>query len=577
MMLAVSDASVVALHQFPQPRPATTAVPGAAEASDGATDASSEPQHRRTQELAKSSASVDSGSRSSSNSSSAVRSGSSGSVGSSAPRMDVGVFANAHRATLLAVGVVEGVAKRRPSSKVAQLEAYAINEAKRALDIGAAPGGQYAAMLGSIVAFQRSEKAKSAGRSGASAKRRSAKADDTLGPMVLAMYALLPARRTAGDRREFAMQPVEVWHGPLDVQALKAMVLANGALARAVVSSVSAAAAAVANTGDADPDRLGPAARQARYPAMLLARPVSVARAVSGPVVCQVEASQAVWREVLAAYLSAHQSQPTAHQGEPRANVEDGRGKEEADDRPAEGGSVQLMVKLFRASAASRRSIEYARLMGVDHVVVNLSNGDKLLVYERVAGKHTPSTVGQVAQTVLHACEVWRLEICHGDVRGRNIVFGQRASKLIDFDMAQKEDGQARYPETYRHGRFRDVQRHNDALAGEVMRRQHDAFALHDVLSRYEAADGDATVPYMAMLRQLEGMGEAEHWEDGNVERLERAAHELLLHHGGAEVRPCEQQPAQSSSSGDGDRGTGSPTKAGEQGATAGDGERRKE
>ena len=96
-------------------------------------------------------------------------------------------------------------------------------------------------------------------------------------------------------------------------------------------------------------------------------------------------------------------------------------------------------------------------------------------------------------------------------------------------------------------------------------------------LSRYKAADGDATVPYRAMLRQLKGMGEAEHWEDGNVERLERAAHDLLLHHGGAEVRPCEQQPAQSSSSGDGDRGTGSPTKAGEQGATAGDGERRKE
>ena len=69
----------------------------------------------------------------------------------------------------------------------------------------------------------------------------------------------------------------------------------------------------------------------------------------------------------------------------------------------------------------------------------------------------------------------------HGDIRKENLIFDTSGQKawIIDFDMARKENEP--YVSIYND---KVEGRHPDAEKGEMMKKEHDRYALHCVMKR---------------------------------------------------------------------------------------------
>ena len=74
-------------------------------------------------------------------------------------------------------------------------------------------------------------------------------------------------------------------------------------------------------------------------------------------------------------------------------------------------------------------------------------------------------------------------EICVGDIRASNIVFGEKKSGLIDFDFGG-ECGKRVYPEGY--WPIVDGQRHNSAEEGKALQKHHDLFSFAAVMGLHD-------------------------------------------------------------------------------------------
>ena len=59
---------------------------------------------------------------------------------------------------------------------------------------------------------------------------------------------------------------------------------------------------------------------------------------------------------------------------------------------------------------------------------------NSVLVYDKIEGSHHPQNLKQVFCILVQLYELWKKNLCHGDIRLVNIIFGEHASQLIDFD-----------------------------------------------------------------------------------------------------------------------------------------------
>ena len=64
------------------------------------------------------------------------------------------------------------------------------------------------------------------------------------------------------------------------------------------------------------------------------------------------------------------------------------------------------------------------------------------------------------------------MNLCHGDVRLANIMFGKNKSSLIDFDYCGVE-GVRLYPNGYNTDLL-DTRRHEEAVGGNTLSKEHD-------------------------------------------------------------------------------------------------------
>ena len=104
------------------------------------------------------------------------------------------------------------------------------------------------------------------------------------------------------------------------------------------------------------------------------------------------------------------------------------------------------------------------------------------LCYRYVEGDQTPKTVKQFVGVTDALQKVHKLGFVHGDVRRENMVFTTNgtSSYLIDFDLAQKEE-EGYYPLEYN---TTGIPRHPDATPGKPMKKEHDRYALAEVISK---------------------------------------------------------------------------------------------
>lgn len=142
------------------------------------------------------------------------------------------------------------------------------------------------------------------------------------------------------------------------------------------------------------------------------------------------------------------------------------------------GGSTAAKMSVWR----SARPSEY--LLGA--TVVHTSPCWKVIAYRYLPGTHVASRSGDFVQVVRELRGMHRAGLCHGDVRSRNMVFNGATSHLIDFDYCVLEAHGRLYPPNWNRN-IDDGARHAGARAGMPMTRGHDVFALHAVMSLYEA------------------------------------------------------------------------------------------
>ena len=131
----------------------------------------------------------------------------------------------------------------------------------------------------------------------------------------------------------------------------------------------------------------------------------------------------------------------------------------------------------------SRKLCEYIRgyKHGIDYIPgCNMWCDNTVMAYPKIEGSHFPSTFGQVIQVLRQLCILWKKNLCHGDVRLANMIFGENDSQLIDFDFCGVE-GERKYPNGY-NIELDDTKRHPKALPGSLLQRSHDWFSFQFIL-----------------------------------------------------------------------------------------------
>lgn len=146
---------------------------------------------------------------------------------------------------------------------------------------------------------------------------------------------------------------------------------------------------------------------------------------------------------------------------------------------------IGVVTKIFdyreRGGLVSRRRHEFAvRYISGAHLVLDVSDL-RVLQYNFIPGSHTPTFVSHILSlmTALHAMH--RESVVFADLRLSNCVFREDGSNaLIDFDWTGKE-GVHKYPEGF-NADIGDGARHPMALPGSHLRREHDLFALAELM-----------------------------------------------------------------------------------------------
>ena len=108
---------------------------------------------------------------------------------------------------------------------------------------------------------------------------------------------------------------------------------------------------------------------------------------------------------------------------------------------------------------------------------------DTVLVYDKIEGTHHPQNLNQVLHILKQLCNLWEKNLCHGDIRLANIIFGDN-SHLIDYDFCG-EDGVATYPDGFNR-EIKDTIRHKYAKAYNVLKKEHDWFSMQAILHWYK-------------------------------------------------------------------------------------------
>ena len=105
--------------------------------------------------------------------------------------------------------------------------------------------------------------------------------------------------------------------------------------------------------------------------------------------------------------------------------------------------------------------------------------------YPFVDGTHMPTSPEQFAQVLQHLARLHSADppIVHGDIRLSNIVFGEKDSKLIDFDLSGVA-GQMQYPLGF-NVKIQDGKRHPGARKWNPLQIEHDRFSMAFIMKQY--------------------------------------------------------------------------------------------
>jgi Phosphotransferase enzyme family len=110
-----------------------------------------------------------------------------------------------------------------------------------------------------------------------------------------------------------------------------------------------------------------------------------------------------------------------------------------------------------------------------------------VIEYPAINGTHGAKRVEQMIHVVDQLQKLHESNLCHGDIRGYNVLFNEGTSCLIDFDFAGV-CGKKQYPEGYIVD-IPDGKRHEGAKGGEFLQKIHDCFALAAVMKLRECKD----------------------------------------------------------------------------------------
>lgn len=158
-----------------------------------------------------------------------------------------------------------------------------------------------------------------------------------------------------------------------------------------------------------------------------------------------------------------------------------------------EGSGV--VTKIFdyreRGGLVSRRRHEFAvRYISGAHLVLDAPDL-RVLQYNFIPGSHTPSAVSHILSVMTALDTMHRESIVFADLRLSNCVFREDGSSaLIDFEWTGKERVQ-KYPEGF-NADIGDGARHPMALPGSHLRREHDLYALAELMKFFLPETGSS-------------------------------------------------------------------------------------
>lgn len=157
-----------------------------------------------------------------------------------------------------------------------------------------------------------------------------------------------------------------------------------------------------------------------------------------------------------------------------------------------DGSSNFVYKALPRAERSERsgakvatRTVEYnQRYLHAE--VVALLDSVVVFCYSCIPGCHRATHVGQFCSLVVALKALGEASVCHGDVRGVNILFHGDNAAFIDYDLAAPTG--SFYASNYRHD-IPDGARHHEATPDNRMSALHDWFSLAAVMRMYTCAD----------------------------------------------------------------------------------------
>lgn len=158
-----------------------------------------------------------------------------------------------------------------------------------------------------------------------------------------------------------------------------------------------------------------------------------------------------------------------------------------------EGSGV--VTKIFdyreRGGLVSRRRHEFAvRYISGAHLVLDAPDL-RVLQYNFIPGSHTPTAVSHILSVMTALDTMHRESVVFADLRLSNCVFREDGSSaLIDFDWTGKERVH-KYPEGF-NADIGDGARHPMALPGSQLRREHDLYALAELMKFFLPETGSS-------------------------------------------------------------------------------------
>jgi hypothetical protein len=115
-----------------------------------------------------------------------------------------------------------------------------------------------------------------------------------------------------------------------------------------------------------------------------------------------------------------------------------------------------------------------------------------VISYPLMDGSHHASRIQGFIDIAKELRGLHDKNICHGDIRAYNMLFCTAGpSHLLDFDFAGQL-GSKKYPTGYSKD-INDAQRHNNAIAGARLAKEHDCFSLASVMELHACKDGKDT------------------------------------------------------------------------------------